>query len=160
MSFLLFLAFVAVPLIELYVIIQVGRIVGALPTVVAVFAISVAGAALVKAEGLRAWRRFSARLNAGRLPAVEVLDGPLLLVGGALLVTPGFVTDAVGLLLVAPPSRRVVNRLLRNRARAAFGIPSRGRRQDAQRDEVIDVEVVRVDRDERPDLPERPQLED
>jgi UPF0716 protein FxsA len=151
MSLLLFLAFVLVPLVELYVIIQVGRVFGALPTIVAVFAISAAGAVLVKAEGLRAWRRFRAALAAGRLPATEVVDGALLLAGGALLVTPGFVTDAVGLLLVAPPSRRLMNRLLRNRARAALGVPRRGRQQDAERDQAIDVEVVRVERDEPPE---------
>jgi UPF0716 protein FxsA len=88
------------------------------------------------------------RIIRGPTPGDRVLAA---VVGGALLVTPGFVTDAVGLLLVAPPSRRLMNRLLRNRARAALGVPRRGRQQDAERDQVIDVEVVRVERNEPPE---------
>jgi UPF0716 protein FxsA len=153
---LLFAAFVVVPLLELYVIIQVGQVIGAPATLLAVVALSAAGAVLVKREGLRAWQRFRWALQEGRLPAREVVDGALLLVGGALMLTPGFVTDGVGLLLLLPPSRAVVNRILRNRTRAAFGLPPRragdqGRRPAAGRrpdEAAYDVEVVHVERDE------------
>ncbi|MDP8977598.1 MAG: FxsA family protein [Actinomycetota bacterium] len=146
---LLFAAFVVVPLLELYLIVEVvGPAIGPLSTIALLLAVSVAGAALVRREGLRAWRRFREALAQSRLPAEEVVDGALVLVGGTLLVTPGFLTDAVGLLLVLPPTRALGNRLVRGRVRRAFGL--RVRRPpspDVGDREVVDVEVIRVERD-------------
>jgi UPF0716 protein FxsA len=102
---LLLLAFVVVPLIELAVIVQVAQLTSLPVTLVLLLGVSVLGAVLVKREGGRAWRSFREALAAGRPPAREVADGMMVLVGGALLLTPGFVTDAVGLLLVFPPTR-------------------------------------------------------
>lgn len=154
MPALLFLVFIVVPLIELYVILQVGQLVGALPTVLALLAISIGGAALVKREGLRAWSRVRRALSGGHLPAEEVTDGALVVLAGAFLLTPGFVTDAVGFLLLLPPSRAVVNRALRSRVRASMGLgrvaPRRG--ADAGRDRAgsqdLEVDVVDVRRTE------------
>jgi UPF0716 protein FxsA len=119
---LLFLAFVVMPLIELAVVIQVGQRIGVGTTVLALLLISIAGAVLVKREGLRAWTRFRDALAEARLPAQEVTDGALVLFAGALLLTPGFVTDAIGFLLLLPPSRAVVNRALRGKVRTAIGL--------------------------------------
>lgn len=152
MRALLFLLFVAVPLLELAIIIQVGQLIGVAWTIVSLLAISLAGAALVKQEGLRAVMRFREALGAGRWPGVEVVDGALLLFAGALLLTPGYFTDAVGLLLLLPPSRSVVNRLLRHRGRLFAGLgappPGTGWASSARagRDGVVDVDVVDVRR--------------
>jgi UPF0716 protein FxsA len=108
----LFVLFLAVPILEIYVIIQVGEAIGALPTVGLLLADSLVGAALMRAQGRAVWRRFRLALAEGRVPGREVLDGALVLLGGALQLAPGFVTDVFGLLLVLPPSRAVVRRTL------------------------------------------------
>lgn len=157
MPLLLLLAFVIVPVVELYVIVQVGSLIGVPETIVLLLALSVAGAWLVKREGLRAWRRFTQAMDEGRLPTREVVDGALVLLGGALLLTPGFVTDAFGLLLIAPPTRALLSRMVRSRAQVGFlsrvggrGAP-RGRASPPRRglDDVVDVEVVDVRRNDR-----------
>ena len=101
---------VVVPLVELYVLIQVGQVIGALWTVAVLVLVSVLGAWLLRREGARTWRAFREATAGGRLPAREVTDGALVLFGGALLLTPGFVTDVAGLLLVLPPTRAVLRR--------------------------------------------------
>ena len=114
----LLLAFIVVPIVELYVIGQVGGAIGLWPTLALLLIDSLAGAVLVRREGRRAWTAFRDALSAGRWPGDEVVQGALVLVGGALLLTPGFVTDAVGLLLVLPPTRAVAARLIRARMSA------------------------------------------
>lgn len=154
MPALLLVAFIVVPLVELFVIVQVGELIGLPLTLVILLAVSVAGAWLVKREGRAAWRNFRRALDQARMPAIEVVDGALVLVGGALLLTPGFVTDAVGLLLVIPPSRAVVNRLVRRRVRGAFGITGLGRAPRRMRrgsdDDAVDVQVIDVKREPAP----------
>ena len=108
MPALLLLALVVVPIAELYVIIQVGQQIGALPTVVLLVVVSVLGTVLLRREGARTWRAFQAATSAGRVPAREVVDGALVVLGGALLLTPGFLSDVVGLLLVLPPTRALL----------------------------------------------------
>lgn len=146
---LLVLAFIVIPIAELYVILQVGDVLGIPLTIALLLFMSIAGAWLVKREGLRAWRRFRIALDELRVPAEEVIDGALVLLAGALMLTPGFLTDLVGLLLVLPPTRAVANRLIRARVRLSFGMGLIGRppRRNAQRpDEPVDVEVVEVKR--------------
>jgi UPF0716 protein FxsA len=109
---LLVLLFVLVPIAEIYVIIQVGQEIGALWTVLILIADSLIGAWLLSWQGRRAWAAFQAALAAGRIPHREVLDGVLIIAGGAFLLTPGFITDAVGLLLLIPPTRAAFRRLL------------------------------------------------
>ena len=110
----LVIALVVVPLVELFVIIQVGEWIGYGPTILLLVAISIAGGLLVKRQGLGAWRRAQAQLRAGEMPAAELVDGALVLVAGALLLTPGFVTDAIGLLLLIPAVRFFPRRWARN----------------------------------------------
>jgi UPF0716 protein FxsA len=141
MGVLLFVAFIVVPLIELWVIIQIGDAIGLVQTIVALITVSLLGAALVKREGLRAWRNFQEALRAGRAPAKEVVNGALILFAGALMLTPGFVTDAVGLACLLPPSRALIARVVRRRGRVAFGMggsqglgwPQAGGPQDSRR---------------------------
>ena len=111
---LLVALFIAVPIVELYVIIEVGQLIGVLPTLALLLAISLLGATLLRYQGRGAWQRFNAALAERRFPGREVADGLLITIGGALLLTPGFLTDAVGLLLLLPPTRAVARRLLRS----------------------------------------------
>ena len=108
---ILAIAFIVVPLAELAVIIAVGDLIGLLPTLLLLLVVSAAGAWLSKREGLAAWRRFQLALAEGRVPTVEVADGAMILLAGALLLTPGFLTDVVGVLLLLPPTRATARRL-------------------------------------------------
>jgi UPF0716 protein FxsA len=108
----LLLAFVLVPLAEIYVIYLVGSVLGLPLTLAVLLLVSMLGAALVKREGLRAWRALRLAMVSGTAPTRELADGGLILLGGGLLLTPGFLTDAVGLLLVLPPTRAVARRML------------------------------------------------
>jgi len=133
---LLLLLFVGVPLVELYVIVQVGHAIGVLPTIALLVLSSLIGTALLRSQGRAVWRRFRAVLASGRPPARETIDGALVIVGGALMLAPGFVTDALGALLLAPPSRALARRGIARHARgrllgglAGFGAASRARRR-------------------------------
>jgi UPF0716 protein FxsA len=108
---ILALAFIVVPLAELAVIIAVGDLLGLLPTLLLLLGISLAGAWLAKREGLAAWRRFQLALAEGRVPTAEVADGAMVLLAGALLLTPGFLTDVVAVLLLLAPVRAALRRL-------------------------------------------------
>ena len=117
----LILIFVAVPLLELYVIIQVvGPAIGAPLTIALLAADSLAGAWLMKSQGRIVWQRFNDTLRAGAIPHREIVDGVLVIFGGAFLITPGFITDILGFILLIPPTRalvrRVVQRSLQRRA--------------------------------------------
>ena len=164
MPALLVVALVVVPIVELYVLIQVGQVLGVLPTLVLLVVMSLLGGYLLKREGSRTWRAFREALAAGRLPAKEVADGALVILGGALLLTPGFATDAFGLLCVLPPTRAVLRRMLTGVVAKRLGVagvlgtlggrrpgapPRPGRVVDG---EVVDGEVV----DERTDPPPNP----
>ena len=109
---LLFLLFICVPILEIWVILQVGEAIGVLPTIGLLILDSIIGAWLMRSQGRIVWRRFNEALAAGRVPAREVLDGALVMFGGALQLAPGFVTDALGLFLVVPPTRAIVRRIL------------------------------------------------
>ena len=97
--------FVVMPLAELYVIVQVSHVFGVLTTLLILLLVSVAGAWMVKREGLGVLRRAQARVDDGEVPGREIVDGLLILLAGALLLVPGFITDAIGLLLLLPPVR-------------------------------------------------------
>ncbi len=104
--------FILVPIAELAVIIQVGGEIGVLPTVALLVLDSVLGSLLLRSQGRTVWRRFSDALARGRVPHREILDGVLVIFGGALLLTPGFLTDVLGLLLLVPATRAVARRVL------------------------------------------------
>jgi UPF0716 protein FxsA len=108
----LLILFVVVPIAELALIIAVGREIGVGPTVLVLLADAILGSLLARSQGRLAWRRFSEATRAGRPPAKEVIDGALVLFGGALLLTPGFLTDVFGILLLLPPTRAVARRVL------------------------------------------------
>lgn len=132
MPILLVVAFIVVPLVEIYVLIQVGQLIGVLPTVLLLVADSVLGAVLVRREGRRTWTAFRAALSAGRVPAKEVADGALVIFGGALLLTPGFTTDVLGLLCILTPTRAFLRRRLTGvvtRRLGGSGVAGLGRRR-------------------------------
>ncbi|HEX4806553.1 MAG TPA: FxsA family protein [Conexibacter sp.] len=104
------LLLVGVPLLELYVIVQVGQAIGAPWTIGLLVLSSLIGTALLRSQGRATWRRFRATLASGRPPARETIDGALVIAGGALMLAPGFVTDALGALLLLPPTRALARR--------------------------------------------------
>jgi UPF0716 protein FxsA len=122
---LLALAFLVMPLIELAVVIKIGSAIGVLDTLGLLILLSLLGGWLVKREGIGVVRRIQASLAAGRMPGTELSDGFLVLLAGALLLTPGFVTDAFGLALLLPPVRAIVRRVLARRFRSRI-IPTTG----------------------------------
>jgi UPF0716 protein FxsA len=105
--------FIVVPIVELYVIIQIGSWIGVAPTIALLLADALLGSLLLRHQGRGAWRRFNAALAERRFPGREVADGLLIAIGGTLLLTPGFVTDIVGLILLVPPTRAIIRRLMR-----------------------------------------------
>ena len=112
MPLLLLFLFVVVPIVEIWVIVQVGQAIGIVPTLLLLLADAVLGTWLFRREGRKAWEALREALNARRVPAKEVADGALVVVGGAFLLSPGFVTDAVGVLCLLPPTRAVLRRAL------------------------------------------------
>jgi UPF0716 protein FxsA len=112
MRLLLILIFIVVPIVELALLIQVGELIGVWWTIALLIADSILGALLMRSQGRATWRRFNVTLQSGRPPAREVLDGVLVIFGGALLLTPGFISDILGLLLLLPPTRAVVRAIL------------------------------------------------
>ena len=118
----LVVVFLLVPLAELFVIIQVGQAFGALNTIALLIIISAVGAWLVKREGTSVWRRFQHQVSAGAVPGREIADGVMILFAGALLMSPGFLTDLLGISLLLPPVRAVVRAALMKRAARRAGI--------------------------------------
>ena len=109
----LFLIFTIVPIIEVWLLIKIGRVIGPLPTVTILLAISMAGAWLAKSQGFRVIVSIREELAAGRLPSAHILDGAFILAGGILLLTPGFFTDFIGLFFLVPSTRKLLKLWLR-----------------------------------------------
>lgn len=108
----LLIAFVVVPIVEIYVLIQVGQVIGAWWTIVLLILDSAIGSWLIKREGARAFQGLRVALKSGRMPGDELADGALILIGGTLMLSPGFVLDVLGLLLILPITRPLFRRLL------------------------------------------------
>lgn len=121
MGLLLLVAFLAVPIAEIAVINQVQQFLGWPTTILILVLNSIVGAYLVRMQGALAWRRFTEALGEMRVPTEEIADGALILLGGALLLTPGFLTDAVGLAMVFTPTRRAIGAIVRRRITASPG---------------------------------------
>lgn len=141
--------FVVVPLFEIYLLIQVGQQIGAWWTILLLVATSILGSYLIKREGARAWQALRVAVESGRMPTKELADAALILVGGTLLLTPGFLTDVFGFFAILPFTRPVARRLLTEFiTRKLLGGPrggARGRTQERQRpgpDSVVRGEVV------------------
>jgi UPF0716 protein FxsA len=150
---LLVVAFVIVPLAEIYAVIRVGQWIGAWWTLGLLVADSLVGAWLVKQEGRRAWRALVRKLERAGVPGRELADGALVLIGGTLLLTPGFITDVLGFALVLPVTRPLFRRALTGYAAsrvtvmATGGFPG-GTAQPGERppsDDVVRGEVVEED---------------
>ena len=103
----LLILFIAVPLIELAVLVKLGEVWGFMPTIMLVLLTGISGAYLTRREGLSVWLRIQNDMAEGRMPADKLLDGLLILIGGVLLLTPGLLTDITGFCLVLPPTRRI-----------------------------------------------------
>jgi UPF0716 protein FxsA len=139
------LLFIAVPIAELAVLIQVGQEIGVGWTVAILIADAILGSILMRAQGRAAWRRFNEAMHAGRVPAREVLDGGLVMFGGLLLLTPGFITDVLGLLLLVPPTRAVVRKALARRLQQRMVVSMTGPR--GRSDDIVDGTAVDVEND-------------
>jgi len=140
------LVFVVVPVVEIYLLIQVGQTIGAWWTVLLLIAAGFAGSYLVKREGGRAWRALQEALGERRMPAKELADGALILIGGTLLLTPGFLSDVVGAFVILPFTRPVARRMLTRvltRKLLAGSAPYTGGAGQARRGPGTDDSVVR-----------------
>jgi UPF0716 protein FxsA len=118
----LVLLFIAVPIAELYVIFQVGDAIGVIPTIVLLAVDSLLGSVLLRSQGRSVWRQFNQAMSEGRVPHRELLDGVAVIFGGAFLITPGFLTDVIGLLMLLPPTRAVLLRFLVRRLGRRFAV--------------------------------------
>ena len=128
------LLFIAVPILELYGIYLLGDAIGIIPTLLLLAADSVLGTVLLRSQGRAVWKRFNEAMAAGRMPQREIQDGVAVIFGGAFLITPGFLTDIFGLLLLLPPTRAVLlkygARVLAKRMTAHIAVPDRRRPPD------------------------------
>ncbi len=108
----LLIGFVTIPLAEIYVLIQVGQAIGAWWTILLLIIDSIIGTWLIRREGRRAWAGLQSAISGGRMPTRELADGALILTGGALMLSPGFVTDVFGIAMILPLTRPIARRLL------------------------------------------------
>ena len=143
------LAFIVVPVVEIYLIVQVGQAIGAWWTILLLVGAGFAGSYLLKHEGGRAWRALREALADGRMPAKELADGVLILIGGTLLLTPGFMSDIVGAFVILPFTRPLARRVLarvitRKLSDGTFyvGGPGQARRRPGTDESVVRGEVL------------------
>lgn len=148
----LLLAFTVIPLIELYLLLQLAEATSAMTTFVVVILTGVIGSYLARREGIAAWRRFHGALNESRMPSREIQDGLMIVFAAALLLTPGLLTDALGFVMLAPVGRRLVRKHLIGRlfSGVKFQVHTSGgaageplNRRYKQDSKTIDAEVVR-----------------
>jgi UPF0716 protein FxsA len=142
----LVLLFIVVPIAELAVLIQVGQVIGVWWTIAILIADAILGSILMRAQGRAAWRRFNETMQAGGVPAREVLDGALVMFGGLLMLTPGFITDILGFVLLIPPTRAVVRAVLVRRLAQRMTVSMTAPRA-ARPDDVVDGTAVDVEND-------------
>ena len=144
----LFILFLLVPLIEIYFLIQVGEVIGAGWTIFLVVATAVLGAGLLRMQGFNTLQRAQTSMAQGQLPAVEMLEGVALLCSGAMLLTPGFFTDAIGFILLVPAIRQaLIKRVLKNGQFSMSGQAMYSRRDGYKESTIIEGEVVDSDDD-------------
>ena len=137
---LLLLAFILVPIIEIYVLIQVGQVIGPWWTILLLIADSVFGSWLLRREGTKAWQALRIAIAEGRMPARELADGILVVLGGTLMISPGFVTDVFGVLAILPLTRPLGRALLARIIARKLPVPGKASRPGPEvvRGEVID----------------------
>ncbi len=133
--------FIGLPLVEIYLFIKLGGYIGAFATVLLIIATALSGVLLLRAQGFSTMARFQQQVASGQLPADTMLEGVALLIGGALLLTPGFLTDSLGLMCLIPLTRRtLIAWLLKNMTVSTAGFYSQGRRQKPHDPDVIEGE--------------------
>ncbi|MBF0471382.1 MAG: FxsA family protein [Gammaproteobacteria bacterium] len=149
--------FIIIPIIEIYLLIAVGSVIGALPTILLIFLTAIVGVTLLRQQGIVTLQRFQQAMVEGQLPSTVIIEGVILIICGAFLLTPGFFTDTIGFLGLISPIReavaqRVASRLNLNILSSGFqshtssGFGASGRPASPQRGKVIEGEVV--DRDQ------------
>ena len=150
--------FLIIPIIEIYFLIKVGEVIGAFPTIILVVLTAVIGAGLLRQQGLSTLARLQKNMGQGKLPAQEMIEGVLLAVGGALLMTPGFVTDTIGFLCLLPFSRKFIAQNIIKRSadkmKANINAQMGGFSQSTQWEQEINIvegEYTVVD-DDKPEL--------
>ena len=139
--------FIAIPLVEIYFLIQIGEVIGAWPTVLLVVLTAVIGVALLRWQGFSTLMRFQSQVAQGQVPAMPLFEGLLLVVAGALLLTPGFVTDSIGFLLLIPPLRQAMIRGAIQRGVVRAGPPGGAPGQGHGGHHTIEGEFQRRDDD-------------
>ncbi|MFO8024275.1 FxsA family protein [Thiohalophilus sp.] len=144
---LFLLLFIAIPLIEIYFLIQIGEVIGAWPTILLVVLTAVIGVGLLRWQGFSTLMRFQSELARGQVPAMPLLEGLVLVVAGALLLTPGFVTDAGGFILLVPPLRQGLIRWAIQRGVIRTGPPGRGPKEPGSGPRTIEGELQHRDDD-------------
>ncbi|KAE8175969.1 FxsA family protein [Photobacterium carnosum] len=149
---LLMLLFIVVPMVEIGLFIQVGGLLGLWPTIAIVFFTAVIGASLVRSQGIATLTSVQRKLQQGQMPTQEIVEGMLLAVAGVLLLTPGFMTDALGIVLLLPPSRAKIAQLLMRKVTLQHGFNHFGEgfehhthSHDAANGDVFDGEYERKD---------------
>jgi len=148
--FWLIVLFVTVPLLELALLIWVGTQIGMMTTIAIVVLTGILGATLARLQGVATWKRFQQRTASGELPHEDLIDGLLILIAGAVLLTPGLLTDVAGFLLLVPPARAVIRRAIAVRLGKRFlmgplgagGAPQEPPRQPGPSDDVVDAEYT------------------
>ncbi len=138
-----FIAFLIIPFVEIYLLLQIGGIVGVFPTIALVVLTAIIGAGLLRQQGLATWQRFQDNLAKGTLPAYEMVEGPILLVGGALLLTPGFFTDIIGFACLIPPMRKKIAQYIIEKRLVQAGVPPH--QQPKSQPDVIEGEFRKED---------------
>src|ERR1044072_7060691 len=149
---ILVVLFIVVPIVELYVIIQIGGLIGGWAAIRLLLPAATLGSLLLRHQGRSAWRRFNAALAERRFPAREVADGLLIAIGGTLLLTPGFVTDIVGLIFLIPPTRAIVRHLMSGYVTRPLGIVGAPGSAPSNRQYDYDAPAEEIDSDD-PRLP-------
>lgn len=140
--------FIGIPLVEVYLFIEVGEKIGALPTVLLCITTAVIGSVMVRAQGLSTMAKFQQEVAAGQMPATTMMEGFALMLGGFLLITPGFFTDALGFLCLIPYTRRaIISRLINNMVISSSGFPTRPGNPKSQDPNVIEGEFRDSDDD-------------
>lgn len=149
MFFILLLLFVALPAAEIWLLIQVGSSIGVMQTILLVLFTGVAGAYLAKMEGLAVIMNIQKAASEGRVPGNEMLNGVLVFVGGALLLTPGFITDCMGLLMIFPPTRALlaisVRKYFEKKVKTGTADFSFRSNMDIQRPKIKDPTIIDAD---------------
>ena len=145
MAKILFILFLLIPIGEIYVLLEVGNLIGVLPTVAMIVFTAASGAALIRFQGLSTLARVRQSLEQHQLPAMELLEAACLLVAGALLLTPGFITDSFGFILLIPQLRRSIIATVLSKGVLRSGFANPQTQQDRASGRVIEGEYVKKD---------------